>query len=262
MSGGQTSDVDFDLTAPGGATLRLMPERAAWCPTGGTLFVADLHLGKAATFRARGLPVPQGTTTETLERLTAALRRSGAHELVVLGDLLHAREAHAAPTLDALRRWRDAHPDLRCQLVGGNHDRHAGPLAADLGFETLPGAFQRGPWLGVHDPDEAEAALAAQAPQAPHKAHEALASETSCASDISHLLKPVQAAQLVLAGHVHPVVTLGGRVDRLRLPCFWWRDRVLTLPAFGAFTGGWQVGGSGRADRIYVVGERVMPWSP
>ena len=75
MTPSPTREPDFVLTAPSGAELRLMPERAAWCAQSETLFVADVHLGKAATFRARGLPVPQGTTTETLTRLSQALRR-------------------------------------------------------------------------------------------------------------------------------------------------------------------------------------------
>ena len=39
-----------------------------------TLFVADLHLGKSATFRARGLPVPSGTTQDNLRRLAALVQ--------------------------------------------------------------------------------------------------------------------------------------------------------------------------------------------
>lgn len=45
-----------------GERIDLLPERAAWWPAARTLFVADAHLGKAAVFRARGLPVPEATT--------------------------------------------------------------------------------------------------------------------------------------------------------------------------------------------------------
>ena len=53
-----------------GHTVWLLPEHALWWPEGGVLFVADLHLGKAATYRALGQPVPSGTTTENLRRLS------------------------------------------------------------------------------------------------------------------------------------------------------------------------------------------------
>lgn len=226
MSRSVTSGPDHVFTAPNGAVLRLMPERSAWCPQTGTLYVADLHIGKAATFRARGVPVPQGTTTETLERLTRAVRRSAARELVVLGDLLHARESHAPDTLAALLRWREAHASLRCTVVMGNHDRHAGALDASLGFECLPAAHQGDHFLGVHE-----------------------------ASDLADLAGPAD-PRLVLAGHLHPVVTLSGRADRLRLPCFWLSGRVLTLPAFGAFTGGHRVDTPGTF--AFLVADRVM----
>ena len=40
-----------------GEPVHLLAQHALWWPAQGTLFIADLHLGKAATFRARGIPV-------------------------------------------------------------------------------------------------------------------------------------------------------------------------------------------------------------
>ena len=205
------------------AQVRLMPERAVFEPASGALFVADVHLGKAAVFRARGIPVPHGTSGETLDRLAAAVARCGATRLVVLGDFLHAKESQSASTMAALAAWRDAHPDLDCVVVEGNHDRHAGQVQAAFGFRTLDGPWVSGALRGVHDPAEAS-----------------------------------MPGLWTLAGHVHPVVRLRGRHDTLRLPCFWLRDRVLTLPAFGAFTGGYAVDMLD-GDSVFVVGERVHP---
>ena len=53
-----------------GETLWLLPERALWWPAQRVLWVADLHLGKAATYRALGQPVPSGTTLVNLQRLS------------------------------------------------------------------------------------------------------------------------------------------------------------------------------------------------
>ncbi|MCC5862800.1 MAG: hypothetical protein JJT93_12945, partial [Gammaproteobacteria bacterium] len=64
----------------------------------------------------------------------------------------------------------------------------------------------------------------------------------------------------VLAGHVHPAYRLGtaGR-DRLRLPVFWQRPGCLVLPAFGSFTGGWNLRPA-REDRLYGIGpDAVIP---
>ena len=55
---------DLDLT--------LLPEMAAWLPKHRALVVTDLHLGKSATFRARGIPIPEGETRADLARLEAS----------------------------------------------------------------------------------------------------------------------------------------------------------------------------------------------
>ncbi|MFA6207430.1 MAG: DEAD/DEAH box helicase, partial [Methylocystis sp.] len=46
----------------------LLPQRAVWRVETRTLFIADAHLGKAATFRALGQPAPKGTTRDNLDR--------------------------------------------------------------------------------------------------------------------------------------------------------------------------------------------------
>src|SRR4029453_9621770 len=59
-----------------------------------------------------------------------------------------------------------------------------------------------------------------------------------------------------LAGHLHPAVTLHGRGgDSVRLPCFWIRERLVVLPAFGAFTGGASIRRDSRA-RVAPVPRR------
>ena len=60
--------LDLELA---GVAARLLARRAIWWPDEATLFVADVHLGKAETFRALGVPVPAGPTEATLRRLGA-----------------------------------------------------------------------------------------------------------------------------------------------------------------------------------------------
>ena len=68
-----------------GEHLRLLPERAVFREERRVLLVADTHWGKAASFRAGGIPVPGGTTLAGLIRLDAVLARTGAREVVFLG---------------------------------------------------------------------------------------------------------------------------------------------------------------------------------
>src|SRR5690349_17592680 len=90
-----------------GERLELLPERAVYWGRVKTLLVADPHFGKAAAFRAAGVLVPRGTTTETLSRLDAALARTGASRILFLGDFLHAKEGRSPETLRTINEWRD-----------------------------------------------------------------------------------------------------------------------------------------------------------
>lgn len=214
------------LALPGGAAATLYAERALLLPGAAALAVADVHFGKAATFRARGVPVPQGTTADNLRRLDALLARSAATTLVVLGDLFHAREAHAPETLDALRAWRRRHARLELVLVEGNHDRHAGAPPAELGVRVVAEPWCLDGLALCHHPQRVD-------------------------------------GRHVLAGHLHPCVRLyGSGYDSLRLPCFWIRDELTLLPAFGEFTGGAPILRES-GDRVVAVGDgRLYPLPP
>ena len=73
------------------AEIVLLPGSAAVLPASATLLVADLHLGKAATFRKAGIPVPEGSAQRDLARLADLVVRHAVRRLLVLGDLFHAR---------------------------------------------------------------------------------------------------------------------------------------------------------------------------
>ena len=212
-----------------GVAARLLARRALWWPAEATLFVADVHLGKAETFRALGVPVPDGPTAATLRRLGELVDDCRARRLVVLGDLLHARPAQAPRTLDALRAWRRARAALHCVLVRGNHDDRAGDPPAELGIEVVDAPSRLGPFELCHEP---AGALAPSGDGEPGYR---------------------------LAGHVHPAVRLQGRAgDSVRLPCFALGAREAVLPAFGEFTGGWTLPRGGEARLYAIAGARVF----
>jgi uncharacterized protein len=185
-----------------GEDVRLLPEHALFWPRACTLVVADVHWGKAATFRAAGIPIPGGTTSDDLARLDRAVRRTGARRLVVLGDLFHARAGRVATrTLATLRAWREQASRMEIQLVRGNHDRHAGDPPNDLQINCVNAPAFVPPFIFRHEPMDTEGAYG-------------------------------------LAGHVHPGLTLVGRgLQRETLPCFLIGKRSAIIPAFGSFTG-------------------------
>ncbi|MDH6170346.1 DNA ligase-associated metallophosphoesterase [Variovorax boronicumulans] len=186
-----------------GELLHLLPGRALWWPAGRVLFIADLHIGKAATYRALGQPVPGGTTQQNLARLDALIALHAPRHIVFLGDFLHAAQARTPQVLAALEAWRATHAGIAMTLVRGNHDSRAGDPPAALRIEVVDEPFLLGPFACCHHPQ-------------------------------SH------ATHFVLAGHLHPVCRLyGPGRDSVRLPCFVSDAGQAVLPAFGEFTGGW-----------------------
>jgi DNA ligase-associated metallophosphoesterase len=210
-----------------GAVLRLLAQRALWWPAARTVFVADVHLGKAETFRSLGVPVPVGPTGATLARLAALVDACRAERLVVLGDLLHARQAREPATLEPLRAWRRERPALRCMLVRGNHDDRAGDPPPDLAFDVVEAPAPLGPFALCHEPTRTDA--------------------------------PADGGGYRLAGHLHPAVRLTGRADgSVRLRCFVIGAREAVLPAFGEFTGAATVV-HGAGERLFAIaGDRVL----
>ncbi|WP_442754227.1 ligase-associated DNA damage response endonuclease PdeM [Methylocystis sp. JAN1] len=207
--------------------LILLPQRAVWQAETRTLWIADLHLGKAASFRALGQPVPRGTTQENLARLGALIDAHQARRLVVLGDFFHARSGRTPGLLAQLRDWRAARGGLECIVVRGNHDIRAGDAPADCGFASQDEPFAIDGVEGWHHADGGK--------------------------DPSH-------GPILLSGHLHPVARLAGPGrDRLRLPCFCLRAAAVVLPSFGEFTGGRAVNPRDWDALVVTTGERLFP---
>ena len=55
--------------------LVFLPQRALWRPQGHELLLADLHLGKAETFQAHGIPIPSDADSGTLNPLLELCHR-------------------------------------------------------------------------------------------------------------------------------------------------------------------------------------------
>lgn len=135
-----------------GERVELLAERALHWPRARTLFVADVHLGKTAAFRAGGVPLPGGTTAADLARLSAVLAATCAERLVVLGDLLHAA-AGRTPELDrAFAAWRERHRTLAMTLVRGNHDTKAGDPPPAWRIEVVGEGHPLTPFRLCHEP--------------------------------------------------------------------------------------------------------------
>ncbi|MEM9374484.1 MAG: ligase-associated DNA damage response endonuclease PdeM [Planctomycetota bacterium] len=204
-----------------GVPLVLLPGRSVWMPDERALLVTDVHLGKPASFRSSGIPVPEQVTAGDLNRLSALIDAVGAERLVVLGDLIHDSAALLDRTRDAVLDWRASIGEVAVELIPGNHDRKAASCES-LGVSVLEEAVVLGGLTLTHEP-------------------------------------PESAAGPVLCGHVHPAVSVGDPRSpaRVRSACFWFEGMVGVLPAFGRFTGGQAVRAIREAG-LFAAGDRAV----
>jgi len=203
-----------------GHALTLLPARAVYWPSEQVLAVADVHIGKGASFRARGVPVPSGATAKDLSKLAQLVNDTRARTLVIVGDFLHASEGHASS--NKIADWRRSLTEVRVQVIRGNHDVRAGRLDEILGVEELDELIIAGIAF-VHDPAHAD-------PQTP-----------------------------TICGHIHPSYRLAD-FDRssARVPCFVVDEHLLILPSFGSFTGSHSVDAAqGRSIYVTAAGRVV-----
>jgi DNA ligase-associated metallophosphoesterase len=186
----------------GGERLHLLGGRGIFWPAGRTLFIADPHFGKSATFRSLGIAAPDETQND-LARLDSLLEAFEPSRLVVLGDFFHARAGRSNSMVDALITWRNSRlvSALEIVIVRGNHDRNAGDPPADWRMHCAPERWVLGPFNCCHYPRH-------------------------------------EAGAYVLAGHIHPGFSLrDGYGVGMSMACFVVEPRTLILPAFGSFTG-------------------------
>ena len=143
-----TDSIETDIA---GERVVLFADRALLWPRESALLIADLHLGKADTFRAAGIALPSGGTRHDLDRITALIERTRAGRLIVLGDMLHAsaKTKRWRETWDA---WRARHAALHIDVIAGNHDRAL--ASADLDIELHEHALAIAPILLRHAPGE------------------------------------------------------------------------------------------------------------
>jgi DNA ligase-associated metallophosphoesterase len=199
-------------------TLKLVPDAGVLLEDA-TLVVADLHLGKASAFQARGLAIPEGDSEADLHRLTALAKWHQAERLVVNGDLFHSPAGLTDEIERLIEKWLDE-VRIPVQLVLGNHER--------------------------------------KLPRIPHGMHP-VESLVRAGVHIVHDPKDAPEGAVSVTAHWHPYVKIAdSKRTSLRLPCFLLRGDMLVLPAFGSFTGG-QIMDREEGDRYFVSpGEDVV----
>lgn len=209
-----------------GEELFLMPDRALWWPSRRQLIIADLHLGKATHFNRNGSVLPNTPAIRDLQKLHLLCELLEAESLLVLGDLFHSEYNNE---FELLKIFKSNFPDLRLEVVKGNHDILSAADYYSAGLILHEQFLEDGPFVFVHDPLEVK--------------HE---------------------TKYLIGGHVHPGVLIHGKArQHLKLPCFFFGVRYAVLPAFGSLTGLHALRPQHKEDRIFaLVGEKVVELRP
>ena len=177
--------------------LKLLPEKAVFIEETHTLLIADPHFGKASTFRKSGIPIPDNLVQNDLKRLSKLVERSSAQNLLVLGDFFHSE---LNSEWDVFLAWKSQYTELNLKVIPGNHDRAMLKLLKAENLLT-DSVLHQGPLQLRHEPP----------------------SDLSLPS---------------ICGHIHPSLTLRGAArQKVKLSAFVLLKNTLILPAFGSFTG-------------------------
>ncbi len=201
--------------------VQLLSERALFRPADETLIIADLHLGKAMHFRKNGISIPNKSAEKDYERLTFLFQTLKPKRIILLGDLFHS--AHN-------QEWNlfcdfvNTFKKVEFVLVLGNHD-----ILERSHYEKICLTL----------------------------VEEELKEETLIFSH--HPLKEIPSNKINIAGHIHPGIVLSGKgKQRIKLPCFYFYENQLILPAFGSLTGLQLVVPEKEAKVFVVTPGRVM----
>ena len=141
--------------------------------------------------------------------------------MIFLGDLFHS---HYNEEWEVLGQIVHNFPACRFELVMGNHDIMSEQQYRRKGISVID-RIEIGTWMLTHEPMECD---------------------------------KIPKSRINLAGHIHPGARLEGKGRQsIMLPCFWFSQKQVILPAFGSFTGLTPIR-PGESDRVYVIFENKI----
>lgn len=181
-----------------GQDFLLHPDKIIYWKNTSSLILTDLHIGKAGHFRKSGIAVPGNIQSADLDRLDGLMQEFKPKRLLILGDLFHSDYNRE---MLLFKEHRAKHKDCAYILVEGNHDIIENEDIFALGIDEIYESYEEGPFYFSHHPTE----------------HKELYN---------------------LCGHVHPGIRLRGKAfQSLRIPMFYFGEKIGILPAFSSFSG-------------------------
>ncbi|MFM2386024.1 MAG: ligase-associated damage response endonuclease PdeM [Bacteroidota bacterium] len=202
----------------GGETLQLLPEKVILWPSQHSLLVADLHFGKSAHFRSKGIALPQTPEMQDLDKLGEIIAATQAKQVLFLGDLFHSRHTFMVEPLAAFMK---KNADTKFILIEGNHDVLHSKTYASMQLEVQK-QMQIGDITLTHEPQES--------PQG----------YNIC----GHIHPGIR-------------VSTAPR-QSMKLPCFAVSKNQIIMPAFGSLTGLFELKRQSSVQFMGIVGRQVL----
>lgn len=206
----------FDIS---GVSVRLLHEKAMFIPEVNTLVVSDLHIGKTAYFRKKGIALPFSEKDKTIKNLKLLIEKLIPETLIFLGDLFHSFDESIIPQLEDCLSY---FPEIQTILVKGNHDVFPVRVYQNLKL-TITETWNYKNLMFTHEPMEV-----------------------------------IEEGKYNIAGHIHPAVRVTGKGRQsMRLPCFYFGKSLALMPAFGYFTGAKTIAPS-EGEHIFLLGDDMI----
>lgn len=203
-----------------GEELILDPYKCVYWKAQDTLWISDLHLGKANHFQKSGIPIPDQVSDQNWNRLYHVLDIYHPAQVLFMGDLFHSR-INIDWTI--FGRFLKVFEQTSYHLIMGNHDilhqsdylQHGLQLHDELRIE---------PFVFTHHP-----------------------------------LQQIEEGWYNICGHIHPAVKMRGQARQgAKIPCYYFSENQGILPAFGAFTGTAAIRPSKKDDLFLIVENQVI----
>lgn len=203
-------------------TFLLSAQRTVFWEEEKTLILSDLHLGTSGHFRKSGIAIPQNLYKEDLFRLLNEIQFFKPKQLIIVGDLFHSsmNKEH-----ELFLKWRKDIASTEIHLIKGNHDILKNEWYKNAEIKVHKKHLSIGDFSFTHDINECEE----------------------------------KENNYCFSGHIHPSILMRGLGKQsINLACFYFAKDYAVLPAFGKFTGTYQIKPTPEECAYVLVENKIM----
>jgi len=202
--------------------LELSSYKSLWYNDYKALIISDLHAGKTQHFRKHGIPLPTGSLNQDLKKIDELISYYKAKNLYVTGDFFHS---DYNSEFEEIKQWRASRGHVNMELIKGNHDIISNHNYKKIDIKVTDRRQDVGDLVLIHE----------------HKDYDNMGDN-----------------KLVVSGHLHPRIILYTKSRQyIKMSCFLLRGNNMLMPAFGSFTGGYNIKPI-KGDRIFGIGDGVI----